>query len=277
RIAGSSQTLNLAESAARSGGPLGRRHDAFPAQPIRPNAGSAWRNFLHVDAVVSQDSVQYETRMNLMREQYFRRNCAQHTISIASALFGECRTRGERRIRRTLRPHRAHAGVVSRGVCGNAHLLLCLRMGTVTAFLHIMLGGCKEERPVAEAPTPLGVQRIAVAASPAEGWCHEDVLDTGCHPDIPPWRRVRIRASRGSSPSTPTIIGRQAAFARVLWPRGSSSRLRRCLCSARRSCDCAIDTSPIGSSKVAWRRPKRCPRSLQKSSIKSALDRVITG
>jgi len=59
-------------------------------------------------------------------------------------------------------------------------------MGTVTAFLHIMLGGCKEERPVAEAPTPLGVQRIAVAASPAEGWCHEDVLDTGCHPDIPP-------------------------------------------------------------------------------------------
>src|SRR5262249_11318033 len=27
---------------------------------------------------------------------------------------------------------------------------LCLRMGTVTAFLHIMLGGCKEERPVAE-------------------------------------------------------------------------------------------------------------------------------
>src|SRR5262245_63693935 len=124
--------------------------------------------------------------MNLMREQYFRRNCAQHTISVASALFGECRTRGERRIRRTLRPHRAHAGVVSRGVCGNAHLLLCLRMGTVTAFLHIMLGGCKEERPVAEAPTPLGVQRIAVAASPAEGWCHEDVLDTGCHPDIPP-------------------------------------------------------------------------------------------
>jgi pimeloyl-ACP methyl ester carboxylesterase len=67
------------------------------------------------------------------------------------------------------------------------------------------------------------------------------------------------------------------AFARVLWPRGSSSRLRRCLCSARRSCDCAIDTSPIGSSKVAWRRPKRCPRSLRKSSIKSALDRVITG
>ena len=119
----------LGRVSARSGGPLARRHDAFPAQPIRPNAGSAWRNFLHVDAVVSQDSVQYETRMNLMREQYFRRNCAQHTISVASALFGECRTRGERRIRRTLRPHRAHAGVVSRGVCGNAHLLLCLRMG----------------------------------------------------------------------------------------------------------------------------------------------------
>src|SRR5215472_3785417 len=30
--------------------------------------------------------------MNLMREQHFRRNCAQHTISVASALFGECRT-----------------------------------------------------------------------------------------------------------------------------------------------------------------------------------------
>jgi hypothetical protein len=33
--------------------------------------------------------------MNLMREQHFRRNCAQHTISVASALFGECRTEGK--------------------------------------------------------------------------------------------------------------------------------------------------------------------------------------
>ena len=46
---------------------------------------------------------------------------------------------------------------------------------------------------------------------------------------------------------------------------------------AQRSCDCAIDTSPTGSSKGASRRPKPCPRSLRKSSMGSERDRVITG
>ena len=36
--------------------------------------------------------------MNLMREQHFRRNCARHTILVASAPFGECRTEETLRI-----------------------------------------------------------------------------------------------------------------------------------------------------------------------------------
>jgi pimeloyl-ACP methyl ester carboxylesterase len=56
------------------------------------------------------------------------------------------------------------------------------------------------------------------------------------------------------------------------WPAGGIRKSSL----ARRSCDCAIDTSPTGSSKAASRRPKLCPRSLRKSSMKSARDWVIT-
>src|SRR5262249_49090352 len=103
--------------------------------------------------------------MNLMREQHFRRKCARHTISVASPLFGECRTE-ETPSCRTSGAYREHAGLFRRGVCGGWPAFFrvrSLRMETVAALLLIMLGGCKEERPVAEAPTPLGMQRIAVA------------------------------------------------------------------------------------------------------------------
>src|SRR5262249_24910780 len=128
--------------------------------------------------------------MNLMREQHFRHNCARHTISVASAPFGECRTE-ETPNCRTSRAYREHPGLFrSRCLRWMAAFfrVRSLRMETVATLLLIMLGGCKEERPVAEAPTPLGMQRIAVAASPAEGWCHEHDLDTDCHSDFP--RRV---------------------------------------------------------------------------------------
>src|SRR5262249_460752 len=108
-------------------------------------------------------------------------------ISVASALFGECRTEDNAefaelcdRIVGTPEWSVAVAAVAPSFVFDH------LGWETVTAFLHIMLGGCKEERPVPKAPTPVGVQRFAVAASPGEGLCHEDVLDTGCRPDIPP-------------------------------------------------------------------------------------------
>src|SRR5262249_3980891 len=149
--------------------------------------------------------------MNLMREQHFRRKCARHTISVASPLFGECRTE-ETPSCRTSGAYREHAGLFRRGVCGGWPAFFrvrSLRMETVAALLLIMLGGCKEERPVAEAPTPLGMQRIAVAASPAEGWCHEDVLDTGCGPDIPPCagRTLLHRRSPAACPEAARHIG----------------------------------------------------------------------
>ena len=128
--------------------------------------------------------------MNLMREQHFRRNCARHTISVASARSVNVEQR-KRRIAERREHIMSTPDCSVRSVCVGWPAFFrvrLLRMETVAALLLIMLGGCKEERPVAEAPTPLGMQRIAVAASPAEGWCHEHDLDTDCHSDFP--RRV---------------------------------------------------------------------------------------
>jgi len=52
------------------------------------------------------------------------------------------------------------------------------------------------------------VQRIAVAANPAEGWCHEDILGTGCRPDIPPYvgRTLLHRRSLRPAPKRPEIL-----------------------------------------------------------------------
>jgi len=128
--------------------------------------------------------------MNLMREQHFRRNCARHTISVASARSVNVEQR-KRRIAERREHIMSTPDCSVRSVCVGWPAFFrvrLLRMETVAALLLIMLGGCKEERPVAEAPTPLGMQRIAVAASPAEGWCHEHDLVTDCHSDFP--RRV---------------------------------------------------------------------------------------
>src|SRR5262249_15734236 len=148
--------------------------------------------------------------MNLMREQHFRRNCARHTISVASAPFDECRIEETPNCRR--REHIVSTPDCSvRGVCVGWPAFFrvrSLRMETVAALLLIMLGGCKEERPVAEAPTPLGMQRIAVAASPPERWCPEHDLDTDCHSDFPRrvGRRLLIVEALRPVPKRPDIL-----------------------------------------------------------------------
>src|SRR5262245_1591460 len=222
---------------------FGTTSRCVPGTADQTQCGFRMAEFLHVDAVVSQDSVQYETRMNLMREQYFRRNCAQHTISVASALFGECRTEENAEFAE-LCDRIVRTPEWSVAVSAATRTFFCvLGWETVTAFLHIMLGGCKEERPVAEAPTPLGVQRIAVAASPAEGWRHEDVLDTGCHPDItslrwsysptsskpcgPPRSGQKYCSGPPEFPSTMRISAAyESAASRPGWARTSSSCIR---------------------------------------------------
>src|SRR5713101_38753 len=111
-------------------------------------------------------------RMNSMRERHFRRHCAQRTLSVSP----NCRP-WERFV---------NAGLFDRGVRGAPAFfrVRSLGMETVTplprakpsrgptatvslipAFLLIVLGGCKEERPAAETPAPVRVQRIAVETS----------------------------------------------------------------------------------------------------------------